>query len=613
MRRSFHILLWALSILGCSSVKQQPVQEELNFGKPIVSDVAIEPFWKIIGTHSGWVFLRREKDAMHLWKSDLRAQSLQAMPTLSRVPPACDYDREHQDLHLVQFEADKIWHVRMDLDGRTTRNLIAEGLEPVFSLTSLVCANRNRVGLAWIDKTSGHPELRFAHSSDHGQTWSSAIRINTESRGKETFTPVLYFQQNRWYIAWPENRSEETLFDIYLSKSLDGKTWIPGLRINDDQQYAWNWAPSLAGNNRELFVVFGDYREKNRFGDFDENVYAARVAPNDSVSRNVRVNDATEAFQTYPRALYDEPSGLLIAAWADQRRHLLGDFYISFSKDGGATWAPNRRLNTNDEPRRVSGPFITARPDDGAYVGWSEKLDGQRERLTLKKILGTRPARAVNDPPFSRLKGPLISPQQLSEAKLLQSSSFEQRGLDGWKPVRGSWLQRSGSLLGFGRAPSTVQWLGPPLKDLIIEGRFRLDPVQHYAALIYVRVQDPAEGNPEKGFLFNLHFRQGIRLLAQDSPPDSLFRSGDHLQDKWFPFRANIWYSFRVALLGNSVDFYVDDQWMLSSDRLDRFGAGKILLGSSGHPVEFDDVKIYSLEKERSFSTSSKSSGLVRK
>lgn len=114
-----------------------------------------------------------------------------------------------------------------------------------------------------------------------------------------------------------------------------------------------------------------------------------------------------------------------------------------------------------------------------------------------------------------------------------------------------------------------------------------------------------------QGYMIVNHFRQGIWLLNADKFENWPMNS--NLQDLWFPFQRNRWYSFQLVVQGEQLDYYIDDRWMLSYNQLGQYRKGKILLGTSGHPTEFDDLRIYRLGEVKSSSSSLKSNGLVRK
>jgi hypothetical protein len=117
---------------------------------------------------------------------------------------------------------------------------------------------------------------------------------------------------------------------------------------------------------------------------------------------------------------------------------------------------------------------------------------------------------------------------------------------------------------------------------------------------------------PLSGYLVDNHFRMGIKLGSSKEGFDPHFLVARFLQDRWFPFQRSRWYSFRLVVMGQELDYYIDEQWMLSCNELAEHPEGKILLGNRGYPVEFDNIKIYRLADLRSRTSSVKSRGLTR-
>lgn len=475
-----------------------------------------------------------------------------------------------------------------------------------------------RLGIAWVESLGSAAQLLFSSSPDHGHTWRPPVPVDPGGSWSSVYGSLELVPFRRgWALAWSDNRSAATEFDIYLSliaAAGGGRQGPRSRRVNDDRTEGWNVDAALASDGRRVFVAFQDFRERNRFGDLDANVYFARLdAEGRRAGPNVRLNDHQDSIQGGPALLYLPERGLLLAAWTDQRNSLTGDVYAAASLDGGRTWTPNRRLSRGsrtDQLKMSRNPWLV-RSGDRAFAAWIEHAAGAR-RVVIRPVLGV--AEEDPEPPPEESSPPPPPPVQVAppaEAESVASLDFDGGTLEGLRPLRGTWLAHDGAALAFGAKAAAAEIEGALAADFVLEGRFRLDPLRHESAILFFRIQGTDGGSPRGGYALANLFREGLMLLHSDTELALHPRHGNEVvTDTWWPVLQDVWYRFRLVVAGDALDYYLDGRRVLAHRGLHRLRSGRILLGGGFAPVEYDDVRLY---RFRSDARRAKSRGLVEK
>ena len=119
--------------------------------------------------------------------------------------------------------------------------------------------NRGRVYATYSDGGANNYDCYLKYSDDHGQTWSSAVKINDNGNTSEQFWPqITTGPDGRVTVGWYDRRNASggnSLCDFYVTQSVDGGiTWGPNRRMSDTS-VAWCGVPSNIAPN------FGDYIE----------------------------------------------------------------------------------------------------------------------------------------------------------------------------------------------------------------------------------------------------------------------------------------------------------------------------------------------------------------
>ena len=216
--------------------------------------------------------------------------------------------------------------------------------------------------------------ILFSKSSDLGNIWSQAIRINQvacdcvdDDNTVEGAVPATGVN-GEIYVSWagPEG--------IVFDRSLDyGETWLDKDVLVCDQVGGWNMdIPGIYRCNGmpitvcdtskseyrgTIYICYGD----KKYGEVDADVWLVRSADNgDTWSLPKRVNnDGRGKHQFFPWMTVDQVTGYVYVVFYDRRNYEDNqtDVYLAVSKDGGTTFS-NIKISES--------PFT---PDAGVFFG----------------------------------------------------------------------------------------------------------------------------------------------------------------------------------------------------------------------------------------------------
>jgi hypothetical protein len=242
---------------------------------------------------------------------------------------------------------------------------------------SIAVDNTGKIFVAWEDHKNGHGDIYFANSTDLGSTWSDPnVIINDDVTIEDQTTPSLGIDSNGMlHVVWADVRAGSGDADIYSSNSTDeGATWSPNKKINTDGATLMPQSDPVlcVGLDGTVYVAWQDFRAMT---DFD--IYFSKSTDGGAtwLASDVMVNlDATNSDQFTPTIAVNE-TDVLFVAWQDER---LGDSDIFFSKsvNGGLTWSPNARINSDDPGNSSSNPSITVDDSGNIYLAWQDNRDG---------------------------------------------------------------------------------------------------------------------------------------------------------------------------------------------------------------------------------------------
>lgn len=221
------------------------------------------------------------------------------------------------------------------------------------------------VYLAWYDTSRGDYDAYLTKSSDEGQSFGPAVRINDDEGTAVQFKPTLALgPKGEIYAAWRDSRKGDA--DIFFARSTDGgRTFSKNFSVIDDPKPNYQGNPSMATDRKgNIYLAFGDLRDE------DANIYMA-VSTNGgrSFTKNRRVDDdAHRTRQNHPAVAADE-IGTIYIAYEDFRNGL-PDVYLTRSLDGGKTFEASRKLNDDTNDVIQSSPTIAAGNKGLVVVAW---------------------------------------------------------------------------------------------------------------------------------------------------------------------------------------------------------------------------------------------------
>jgi len=131
------------------------------------------------------------------------------------------------------------------------------------SLPAFACDSRTgQLYLTWSDKGPRDADILFTTSKDHGQTWSTPLRVNDDpiGNGANQFQPQMAVAPNGVVsISFFDTRNDprHLLIDVYLAQSVDhGTSFLKNLRVTTQ-----SWDPAIDAPTDEYGSQFiGDYQ-----------------------------------------------------------------------------------------------------------------------------------------------------------------------------------------------------------------------------------------------------------------------------------------------------------------------------------------------------------------
>jgi hypothetical protein len=142
--------------------------------------------------------------------------------------------------------------------------------------------------VAYMDKTNYDRDIYFRKSTDQGETWSNAVRINDDEwdNGCDQFHPWLTVDENGVLTAmFYDRRNDEQhnlLYDIYCTQSFDGgDSWTDNVRVTTESSDPTAGGTVLAG----LIGEYSGVSLKNGWANFvwtdfrnnEQDTYGARI------------------------------------------------------------------------------------------------------------------------------------------------------------------------------------------------------------------------------------------------------------------------------------------------------------------------------------------------
>jgi len=177
-------------------------------------------------------------------------------------------------------------------------------------------------GLLYVAWSTGGDEIRIAHSSDFGDTWSPTTRVSDASASDVSAPSMRIGPDGTLYVLWEDFRNGSDV-DVYFAKSSDhGSAWTdPPVKVNDETVWGNQYEPHLAlGEDGVLHAAF----IHNVPFELDVNLFYTRSLDGGLSweTPDSQVNDALDDVgASVPRtvSILAAPAGRAYVAWRDQR------------------------------------------------------------------------------------------------------------------------------------------------------------------------------------------------------------------------------------------------------------------------------------------------------
>ena len=182
-------------------------------------------------------------------------------------------------------------------------------------------------------------------STDGGKTWTD----NEIASANDASEPIPLYDRERgvFHVVWHDNRAAE--LDAYYTSSRDGVAWALPKRLNDDAE------KTLRGQHY----------------------------PQISMAPNGRLDVAWYDWRDDPFPASTVGNGQTLGLF--QNRGVFVSVYMTSSRDGGATWSPNVKVNDVPIDRGIGSwannidvmaPVAIASSNQAAVVAWSDTRNG---------------------------------------------------------------------------------------------------------------------------------------------------------------------------------------------------------------------------------------------
>jgi len=241
-------------------------------------------------------------------------------------------------------------------------------------------AGSDAVYVAWQRQNvaDGH-DIVVSRSVDGG-SWLPEVRVDDLANDSLQQFPELAARGDRVYAAWQDSRNGLDDDDIYFDQGIAGASWGTDVRVNDDIGGPRQLRPSLAvAANGSLYVAYTSAPV------LDDGVQIRLVASHDggiTWGPSVLVN-ATLLFHRGDPRVAVAPNGTVYVAWWDGRAGPYTDtsgmpledtdVYVASSTDGGRVFTGAVRVNTPASERRQTSPDLVIGGDGTVFVTWEDE------------------------------------------------------------------------------------------------------------------------------------------------------------------------------------------------------------------------------------------------
>lgn len=171
-------------------------------------------------------------------------------------------------------------------------------------------ANNGTIYVNWTDQRNGEDDtdVWLVKSTDGGDTWSDAIRVNDDEEGKHQFLTWMAVDQitgHLYFVFYDRRDHDDNYTDVYMARSTDGGETFSNFIVSEE-----SFLPSPG-------VFFGDYNNIaahngvirpiwTRLHNGDLSLWTALVNFTVFTGVEEQVNESITMLQNYPNPASDE-------------------------------------------------------------------------------------------------------------------------------------------------------------------------------------------------------------------------------------------------------------------------------------------------------------------
>lgn len=236
--------------------------------------------------------------------------------------------------------------------------------------------------LAVVGENDG-ARLALFNSQNGGDSFDPPVRVSEQ--GKEVTSsgedsPAFFVTQDDMFAAWNEGS------ELRFARSLSwGGSFEKPIKITDKIGSSFSGYPSIGvAPNRDVYVVWLDTRERQDDSDDNYAVYLARSTDHGATfGKNIRV--AIKVCPCCRPTVSFGPNGEVLVIWRHVYPGPIHDMTVAISTDNGATFSPPQRIaedNWKINGCPDSGPAV-ARTGRRVYVAWLTEANPQISGVRL--------------------------------------------------------------------------------------------------------------------------------------------------------------------------------------------------------------------------------------
>lgn len=207
-------------------------------------------------------------------------------------------------------------------------------------------------------------------------TVSDDAAATVDIGGDQDNSDVAMDRLGRIHVTWQDQRTGRSLI-MYARSDDRGRSFGPSIRVNDLHPSIEYLDPSIDVDDQgNPYIVWYDPRNSLTTG---LDVFMARSFDGgDTFGPNVRVNtDTQNRPETSPDVAVGPGDRVFVVYMSGIGSQ--ADIYMSTSEDGGRTFGPSVWVDGDASGKRQLSPVVTAGTDGSAHVAWTDLRSGNAD------------------------------------------------------------------------------------------------------------------------------------------------------------------------------------------------------------------------------------------